>query len=53
MEENNNIKPISNGNDDYIKSVEEINKTIIDKLIEATGVPKEYERGFDYAWMSK
>lgn len=53
MEENNNIKPISNGNDDYIKSVEEINKTIIDKLIEATGVPKEYECGFDYSWMTK
>lgn len=53
MEENNNIKPISNGNDDYIKSVEEINKVIIDKLIETTGVPKEYECGFDYSWMTK
>ena len=53
MEENNNIKPISNGNDDYIKSVEEINKCILDKLIEITGVPKEYECGFDYSWMTK
>ena len=53
MEENNNIEHISNGNDDYIKSVEEINKTILDKLIETTAVPKEYECGFDYAWMTK
>ena len=53
MEENNNIEHISNGNDEYIKSVEEINKTILDKLIEAAGVPKEYECGFDYSWMSK
>ena len=53
MEENNNIKHISNGNDDYIKSVEEINKTILDKLIEITGVPKEHECGFDYSWMTK
>ena len=52
MEENNNIESI-NGNDDYIKSVEEINKTIIDKLIEITAIPKEYECGFDYAWMTK
>lgn len=52
MEENNNIEPI-NSNDECIKSVEEINKVILDKLIETTGVPKEYERGFDYAWMSK
>ena len=50
---NDNIESISNGNDDYTKSVEEINKTILDKLLETTGVPKEYERGFDYAWMSK
>lgn len=53
MKENNNIKPISNCNDDYIKSVEEITKSILDKLIETTGVPKEYECGFDYSWMSK
>lgn len=53
MEENNNIEPIINSNDDYIKSVEEINKVIIDKLIETTGVPKEYECGFDYSWMIK
>ena len=52
MEENNNIESI-NCNDDYIKSVEEINKTILDKLIEITGVPKEYECVFDYSWMSK
>ena len=44
MEENNNIELV-NGNDEYIKSVEEINKCILDKL--------EYECGFDYAWMSK
>lgn len=49
MEENNNIEPII-GNDVYTK---EINKDILDKLIETTGVPKEYECGFDYAWMSK
>lgn len=52
MEENNNIESI-NGNDEYIKSVEEITKTIIDKLIETVGVPKEHECSFDYAWMSK
>lgn len=52
MEENNNIEYI-NSNDDYTKSVEEITKTILDKLIETTAVPKEYECGFDYAWMSK
>ena len=47
----NNIEPVIS-NDDYINSVEEINKPILDKLIEITGVPKEY-CGFDYAWMSK
>lgn len=52
MEENNNIEYI-HSNDDYIKSVEEITKSILDKLIEITGVPKEYECGFDYSWMSK
>lgn len=52
MEENNNIEPVI-GNDEYTKSVEEINKTILDKLIETSGVPKEYECGFDYPWMSK
>ena len=52
MEENNNNEFI-NCNDDYIKSVEEINKIILDKLIETTAVPKEYECGFDYAWMTK
>ena len=43
---NDNIESISNGNDDYTKSVEEINKTILDKLLETTGVPKEHECGF-------
>ena len=52
MEENNNIDPVI-GNDECTKSVEEINKVILDKLLETTGIPKEYERGFDYAWMSK
>lgn len=52
MEENNNIESIID-NDDYIKSVEEINKYILDKLLETTGVQKEYECGFDYAWMTK
>lgn len=52
MEENNNIDSVI-GNDEYTKSVEEINKVILDKLIETVTVPKEYERGFDYAWMSK
>ena len=50
---NDNIESISNGNDDYTKSVEEINKIILDKLLETTGVPKEHECGFDYAWMTK
>lgn len=48
----NNIEPII-GNDDYINSVKEINKTVLDKLLKTTAVPKEYECGFDYAWMSK
>ena len=52
MEENNNIEPVI-GNDEYTKSVEEINNAILDKLIETTGVPKEYECGFDYSWMTK
>lgn len=52
MEKNNNIEPIID-NDEYTKSVEEINKAILDKLLETTGISKEYERGFDYAWMSK
>ena len=52
MEKNNNIEHIID-NDEYTKSVEEINKVILDKLLETTGVLKEYERGFDYAWMSK
>ena len=52
MEENNNIEPVI-GNDEYTKSVEEINKVILDKLMETVGIPKEYERGFDCAWMSK
>ena len=53
MEENNNIEPIINSNDEYIKSVEEINKKILDELLNNTGVPKEYSRGFDYSWMNK
>ena len=53
MEENNNIEPIINSNDEYIKSAEEINKKILDELLNNTGVPKEYSRGFDYSWMSK
>ena len=52
MEENNNIEHIID-NDEYTKSVEKINKVILDKLLETTGIPKEYERGFDYAWMRK
>lgn len=52
MEENNNIDPVI-GNDEYTKSVEEINKAILDKLLEFTSVPKEYECGFDYSWMTK
>ena len=52
MGENNNIEPVI-GNDEYTKSVEEINNAILDKLIETTGVPKEYECGFDYSWMTK
>ena len=52
MEKNNNIEHIID-NDEYTKSVEEINKVILDKLLETTGVPKEHECGFDYAWMTK
>lgn len=53
MEENNNIIESVIGNDEYTKYAKEINKVILDKLIESVCVPKEYERGFDYAWMSK
>ena len=60
MEENNNFEHIIDGLDESGKSVdeygkitEEINKKIVDELLKTTGVPKEYERGFDFSWMTK
>ena len=56
MEENNNFEHIIDGLDEsgeYRKTVEEINQKILDELLKTTGVPKEYERGFDFSWMTK
>ena len=56
MEENNNFEHIIDGLDEsgeYRKTVEEINQKILDELLNATGVPKEYECRFDYPWMTK
>ena len=56
MEENNNFEHIIDGLDEYSeyrKTVEEINQKILDELLNATGVPKEYECRFDYPWTTK
>ena len=60
MEENNNFEHIIDGLDESGKSVdeyrkitEELNQKILDELLKTTGVPKEYERGFDFSWMTK
>ena len=60
MEENNNFEHIIDGLDEsgksldeYAKITEELNQKILDELLKTTGVPKEYERGFDFSWMTK
>ena len=56
MEENNNFEHIIDGLDEYSeyrKTVEEINQKILDELLNATGVPKEYSNGFEYPCPSK
>ena len=53
MDENNNIEPIIEGNDEYVKYVDEINNNILDELLKTVAVPKEDVCGFDYSWMSK
>ena len=56
MEENNNFEHIIDGLDEYSeyrKTVEEINQKILDELLNATGVPKEYECRFDYPSITK
>ena len=56
MEENNNFEHIIDGLDEsgeYRKTVEEINQKILDELLNATGVPKEYECRFDYPSITK
>ena len=60
MEENNNFEHIIDGLDEsgksldeYGKITEELNNKILDELLNATGVPKEYECRFDYPWICK
>ena len=59
MEENNNFEHIIDGLDEYsnfneyAKITEELNQKILDELLNATGVPKEYECRFDYPSITK
>ena len=60
MEENNNFEHINDGLDEYSKSVdesgkitEEINQKIFAEFLKTTAVSEEYERGFDFPWMTK
>ena len=60
MEENNNFEHIIDGLDESGKSVdeyrkitEEINQKIFDEFLKTTAVSEEYERGFDFSWMTK
>ena len=60
MEENNNFEHIIDGLDESGKSVdeynkitEELNKKILDELLKTTAVSEEYERAFDFPWMTK
>ena len=55
IEENNNFEHIIDGLDecDYGKITEELNQKILDELLNATGVPKEYLNGFEYPCPSK
>ena len=60
MEENNNFEHIIDGLDEsgksldeYSKITEEINQKIFEEFLKTTSVPKEYERGLDFSWMTK
>ena len=60
MEENNNFEHIIDGLDESCKSVdefgkitEELNQKILDELLNATCVPKEYSNGFEYPCPNK
>ena len=60
MEENNNFEDIIDGIDEssksvdeYSKTAEEINQKLFDEFLNTTAVSEEYERGFDFPWMTK
>ena len=60
MEENNNFEDIIDGIDESSKSVdeyskiaEEINQKLFDEFLNTTAVSEEYERDFDFPWMTK
>ena len=60
MEENNNFEDIIDGIDEcsksvaeYSKTAEEINQKLFDEFLKTTAVSEEYERGFDFPWMTK
>lgn len=60
MEENNNFEHIIDGLDEsgksldeYRKTAEELNQKIFDEFLKTTAVSEEYERGFDFPWMTK
>ena len=60
MEENNNFEHIIDGIDESSQSVdefgkitEEINQKLFDEFLKTTAVSEEYERPFDFPWMTK
>ena len=53
MEENNNFEHIIDGIDESGKITEEINQKLFDEFLKTTAVSEEYERGFDFPWMTK
>lgn len=53
MEENNNFEHIIDGIDESGKITEEIHQKIFDEFLKTTAVSEEYERGFDFPWMTK
>ena len=60
MEENNNFEHIIDGIDEsgksldeYSKTAEEINQKFFDEFLKTTAVSEEYERPFDFPWITK
>ena len=53
MEENNNFEHIIDGIDESGKITEEINQKLFDEFLKTTAVSEEYERPFDFPWMTK